>query len=372
MNGTVAYVMLSPTFGMHQYTADLAHQAAVLGWATHVVTTAALPRERYGSEVALHTPVAHTTTGFGREGRAAGGLGRVWQAISAVRPDVVHVTGAHLWNPLLLGALRAAGIPTVHTLHDLDPHPDVRRGTLIRLWNRWVIAASDRLLVHAERYRRRLALVGAAAGRLFAWPLLHGCLDAAGERRLEAAAPERCWEPWLLFLGRLEAYKGVAVLLDAAARLRDAAAPHVVLAGRGELPPGVALPAGAIHLAGHAGDALSWSLLSRCRALVLPYTGATQSALPAAAYAFGKPVVVSDSGALPESVVPGVTGWVTPAGDAPALAQTLAAVQAADPLALAAMGDAGRAWRVEWRARERVELARLYRSNPERFGDPHG
>ncbi len=107
-------------------------------------------------------------------------------------------------------------------------------------------------------------------------------------------------------------------------------------------------------------DALAWDLFRRCRALVLPYTGATQSALPAAAYAFGKPVVVSDSGALPECVVPGVTGWVTPAGDAAALAATLATVQATDPAVLAAMGDAGRAWRATQRARERAELARLY------------
>ena len=360
MDATVVYVLLSPTFGMHQYTADLARQAAALGCAAHVVTTAALPRERYGAEVVLHTPVAHGTTGFGREGAAAGGLGRVWRQITALRPDVVHVTGAHLWNPLLLAMVRGAGIPTVHTLHDLDPHPDVRRGALIRLWNALVTAASDRLLVHAERYRRRLEGAGAAAGRLFAWPLLHGCLDAAGERRLEAAPPTRRWEPWLLFLGRLEAYKGVAVLLDAVARRRGASAPTLVLAGRGELPADARRPAGAIHLAGHAGDALAWDLLSRCRALVLPYTGATQSALPAAAYAFGKPVVVSDSGALAESVVAGVTGWVTPAGDVDALARTLAMVQAADPLALAAMGDAGRAWRAEKRACERVEIARLY------------
>ncbi len=218
MDATVVYVLLSPTFGMHQYTADLARQAAGLGCAAHVVTTAMLPRDRYGCEVALHTPVAHATTGFGREGAAAGGLGRVWRQIAALRPDVVHVTGAHLWNPILLAALRGAGIPTIHTLHDLDPHPGVARHGLIRLWNRLVVAASDRLLVHAERARGWLAATGVAAARLFAWPLLHTCLGAAAEERLALDPPARQWEPWLLFFGRLEAYKGVGVLLEALRR----------------------------------------------------------------------------------------------------------------------------------------------------------
>ncbi len=237
MNSTVVYVLLSPTFGMHQYTADLAHQAAALGCAAHVVTTAVFPLDRYAAQIAVHTPVAHTTTGFGREGVAPGGLGRVWRQLVALRPDVVHVTGAHLWNPLLLAVLRAAGIPTIHTLHDLDPHPGVPRGTLIRVWNRLVVAASDRLLVHAEYARGRLAAAGVAAARLFAWPLLHTCLGAAAEQALAAAPPRRRWEPWLLFFGRLEAYKGVGVLLEAL-WARSLPAPALVLAGRGSRLPG--------------------------------------------------------------------------------------------------------------------------------------
>ena len=64
-------------------------------------------------------------------------------------------------------------------------------------------------------------------------------------------------------------------------------------------------------------------LFRRCSVLVLPYIGATQSALIAAAYSFGMPVIVSDSGALAEYVVPGETGWVVPEGDSAALAAAL-------------------------------------------------
>ena len=362
MSKTLVYVLLSPTFGMHQYTADLARQAAAAGYAVHVVTTASLPRDRYDAPTALHTPVAHRTTGFGGEGVRAAGLGALWRQIVNLRPAVVHFTGVHLWNPILLAALRARGIATAHTLHDLDPHPDVRVGALIRLWNRLVCGVAGRLVVHAERYRRRLAATRDAA-HLHCWPLLHTFLGAAAEATLAAAPPPRTWEPWLLFFGRIEAYKGVDVLLAAAATLhRDAgpaaaAQPTVVLAGRGASR---ALPPGVLHLNAHIDDALGWDLFRRCRAVVLPYTGATQSALPAAAYAFGKPVIVSDSGALAESVLPGHTGWVLPAGDRAALAGALAEARSASDATLAALGDAGRAWRAAARLQERTQLQVLY------------
>ena len=57
-------------------------------------------------------------------------------------------------------------------------------------------------------------------------------------------------------------------------------------------------------------DAEAIDLFSRCSVVVLPYLDATQSALIAAAYFFGKPVIVTRTGALPEYVVEGVTGWI--------------------------------------------------------------
>lgn len=356
MKPTLIYVLLSPTFGMHQYTADLARQAAAAGFAVHVVTTAMAPRDRYPSAVQLHTPVVHATTGFAGEGVRAVGIGRVWRDIVALRPDVVHFTGVHLWNPLLLAALRAHNVATVHTLHDLDPHPDVRFGQLIRLWNRLVVAGAGQLLVHAEHYRRRLAAQVTAA-RLHAWPLTHTFLGAAAEERLVTASPPRTWEPWVLFFGRVEAYKGIDVLLSAAQR-QSGDMPSVVVAGRSRFA--LPTPPGVIHLNHHIDDLLGWELLCRCRAVVLPYTGATQSALPAAAYAFGKPVIVSDSGALAESVAPGRTGWVTPAGNVKALAATLAEVRECTPARLAMLGDAGRAWREAARIEERRKVEGMY------------
>jgi glycosyltransferase involved in cell wall biosynthesis len=197
---------------------------------------------------------------------------------------------------------------------------------------------------------------------VLATPLLHSFLAAEEHARLVAQKPEPQFEPWALLFGRFERYKGIDVLLHAqrmlAAQKRNA---NVVLAGGGDFRAvwPHALPAGVtLHNRYIAGDEGS-RLFRRCGVLVLPYTGATQSALPATAYAFGKPVIVTTSGALPESVQPGVTGWIVPAGDAEALANCLASVlQAPDQLALA--GAAGRQWYEEYRRRQQHELGSFY------------
>ena len=71
--------------------------------------------------------------------------------------------------------------------------------------------------------------------------------------------------------------------------------------------------------------------------------------------AAGKAVIATDGGALPEIVLPGVTGLLVPMGDAPAMAEAMAALLS-DPARAAAMGAAGRA-----RVRERFTIAHTVR-----------
>jgi glycosyltransferase involved in cell wall biosynthesis len=93
--------------------------------------------------------------------------------------------------------------------------------------------------------------------------------------------------------------------------------------------------------------------------VVLPYRDATQSALVGHAYYFRKPVIVTRTGALPEYVVEGETGWVVPPGDPKALAETLREALD-DPARLARMGEAGRAWYDRERKAEEMTLQQMY------------
>jgi glycosyltransferase involved in cell wall biosynthesis len=367
----LCYVLLSPTWGMHQYTAGLANRMAAAGHDVHLVTTRHAPRDRYAPEVAVHTPVATTNTGFSAEGirSLAAGVRRARSAVlGGLQPDLVHFTGPHLWNPLLLRALRRAGVPTVHTLHDLHPHAGAVYGRLLYLWNGWVRRGAGHLLVHGERWRAELLAAerrgdGETRRRgegVTCTPLTHLFVGHAREQALRRSPPEVLYEPWALFIGRLEAYKGLEVLVEAARRVEPSGL-GVVVAGpgrlerfvRGPLPPNVEVRGRLVE------DEEAVELFTRCGLAVLPYVEASQSALVAAAGFFGKPAIVTRAGALAEYVVDGETGWAIPPGDPGALAEALQAALG-DPARLARMGAAGRAWYERQHQAEGIALEEMY------------
>jgi glycosyltransferase involved in cell wall biosynthesis len=362
----LCYVLLSPTWGMHQYTADLANRMKVTGHEVHVVTTRRVPSDRYDPAISLHTPLSTATTGFSLEGlnpRTSRILRRLQLVICDLHPDLVHLTGPHLWNPLLLQSLRRAGIPTIHTLHDLHPHAGAVYGRLLYLWNGWVRRRADHLLVHGQCYRQELLDEGLDVAQVTCTPLTHLFVSHAREQALRQSLPPVSYEPWALLAGRLAAYKGLDVLVEAVWQLDSEAVgyPLAVVAGpgrmtglvRGLLPPGLEVRN---HL---IADDEAIDLFSRCGLVVLPYVEASQSALIAAASFFGKPVIVTRTGALPEYVVDGETGWVIPPGDPHALTGALRAALA-DPARLAHRGRSAYAWYDRQRRLESIALQDMY------------
>ncbi len=434
----ITYILLSPTFGMHQYTADLANRAdqwsgvrrqwsGVRGreadnladsHSVRLITTTTLPRDRYGPAVQVITPLTTHGTGFSREGLDLAAYRRIQSAIRNSQSAIYHFTGVHLWNLPLVYQLRRRGVPVMHTLHDPDPHHGVRFGGLIRLWNRLIIASGCHILVHGRCYRDRLIAEGVRPDRVTYTPLLHGFLSAAHP-----------WPPLhstfdiphstfdiphstvdiphstsftALFFGRVEAYKGVDILLEAWKMLKENAGERhfvlkegkevrevrevretgefrLIIAGR--VAPGVMLPPlpADVELRDRRiMDDEADALFRAADVLVLPYRDATQSALVAAAYAYGLPVIVTRAGALPEYVVEGETGWIVPPEDPAALASALAAARdaaaccgmesKADAAAccgtvskkLAPMRMAARAWFDARRREEEAILAEMY------------
>lgn len=60
-----------------------------------------------------------------------------------------------------------------------------------------------------------------------------------------------------------------------------------------------------------------------CDLVVLPYESATQSGIVQIAYGFEKPVIATEVGGLPDVVIDGATGYVTPPKDSKALADSI-------------------------------------------------
>jgi starch synthase len=368
----ICYVLLSPTFGMHQYTADLANRMAQdnlgeLDRGSHevsLVTTKHFPQDRYAPSVIVSTPMMTRNTGFSPDGMQLRSMRDAQRVVLDLRPDVVHITGPHLWNVPLMRGLRGAGIPVIHTLHDLDPHYGTRFGLLLRLWNRMVIRGADHLLVHGQIYRERLVGMGMPRERITHTPLLHLFLSEKSVQALPAGMDDIEYQRWALFFGRVERYKGLDCLLTACdmSSAESVASPQVVIAGPGSLSGLWAgpLPKMIEVRDRRISDPEALDLFRRCGLLILPYINASQSALIAAAYYFRKPVLVTRTGALPEYVEDGRTGRVVEPNHPATLARCLTEMLN-DPAGLAQMGAAGRSWYETRRTLEMQTLRAMYR-----------
>jgi starch synthase (maltosyl-transferring) len=156
-----------------------------------------------------------------------------------------------------------------------------------------------------------------------------------------------------LYVGRLDAQKGLPTLLDAAERLvttRPDFDWHLALAGDGPeraslLADAASRPglAGRVHWLGHRGDVPA--LLHASDLLVLPSLWEGMPNVVLEAMAARRAVVATNVEGVGELVVPGETGWLVPPRDPSALALALA--EAAD--------DRDRRRRFGEAARARVE-----------------
>jgi glycosyltransferase involved in cell wall biosynthesis len=363
-NVRVCYVALSPTFGMHQYTAGMANQMAgafehepVRSWPVTIITNRRVPRDRYAPQVNVQSIVDIAGTGLQQTNFSLRGFERIYRAIRAAEPDVVHFTGPHVWNPALLLRLKQAGIKTIHTLHDLDPHSGTGYGRLLYAWNNSIVRWANHILVHGRVYQERLAQQGLPSERVSYTPLLHLFLSYQAEAALRQAPPAVTLEPFALFFARIETYKGIDTLFAAMRQMNGRIGMQAVVAGKGELEQ--AAPGNVEVRNRLIDDAEATDLFRRCSLVVLPYRDATQSAVIAAAYFFAKPVIVTRTGALPEYVAEGSTGWIIEPGNASALAEKLSCA-IKDPVRLKQMGEAGQAWYAEQYRNEVSALRSLY------------
>ncbi|MBI5568283.1 MAG: glycosyltransferase, partial [Chloroflexi bacterium] len=237
----ICYVVLSPTFGMQQYAADLANGRALdADTQVEVVTVRTAKLDRFSPKVNVHAVANVRGTGLKAGNFSPTGWLKVYRAIVNTQPDVVHFTGPHLWNPLLMIALRRAGLPIVHTLHDLDPHSGAGYGRMLYAWNNSIKRLADQLLVHGQLYRARLIADGLKADRVTSVPLLHLFVNQPNEAQLRdqfvAQLPAAdATAPFALFFARLEAYKGVGVLIEALRQLSDHSNVRAIIAGQGDV-----------------------------------------------------------------------------------------------------------------------------------------
>lgn len=255
--------------------------------------------------------------------RSATYAGRAWRrerTVARLQPDICHLHYLNRFTDWLLP--RRRGFRLVMSVHDVVPHVArlprrAEAGLLEATYRR-----ADALIVHHDRLRQELlARFAVDPARVRVVPHQVFAYGSPSPPPL----PER---PSVLFFGALRANKGIDVLLRAVAGLGEGIAVHI--AGRGEpaIEAQLATAAAADRRLNveidHVPMARKVELFRQASVVVLPYTAfASQSGVLHDAYALGRPVIVTDVGALGETVREDGTGLVVPAGDAPALTEAI-------------------------------------------------
>ena len=239
--------------------------------------------------------------------------------------DVLHIDDVDVSPRLAIALPGSRHPPIVMSVHDPEPHSGERnwRKQLARRLayprtSEFILYNGAMLDAFSARYRIPPAAIRVA--RLGSYDIVR-----------EWSSPDRGRVgPTVLFFGRLSRYKGLDVFYDAATRIaRRVPGVRFVVAGRAV--EGYTLPsppdlkgAGDIDLRDrYLSNAEAATLFLQATVVVCPYRDATQSGVVMTAFGFGVPVVATNTGGLPEYVIPDRTGLLVPPGDAEALADAV-------------------------------------------------
>ena len=257
---------------------------------------------------------------------------RVLSWIWAFRPHVVHVQEQP--DTLTTSIVRVIGPrrKMVLTVHDPEPHSgnDHAYATRMAPQRRLLRDRANAYHVHGA-YCRELLL----ATEWNTKPVVstaHGVILVPRPGDRTQPEPGR-----IMLFGRMEAYKGIDVLAEAARILRTKGVSfRLVLAGRG---PELERFQGAANahedveiIARFLAPQEAIRQFQRASIIVAPYRDATQSGVVAAAFGNGRPVVASRVGGLVDTITHGVNGLLIPPNDPVALAAALEQILTSDDL----------------------------------------
>lgn len=273
---------------------------------------------------------------------------RLTRHILSERPDVVQFAIIRFpFQAVFLRRLRRAGLTLAQICHEFEPREHGagwRR--MLRRFSGGIYENFDRIYLHGdsnrEAFHRAYAL---AEGRTRSIPHGNEALLATVDHQ---PAPVQSGEPVALFFGGLRPSKGLGDLIDAWAEVVEEISARLLICGQpaGVVPEDLRRRARQLGVDGSVTIADGYVPLGEVAAVfasatvvVLPYRSATASGVLQLAYAFGRPVVATATGALAEDVVPGETGLLVEPGDISGLARALVKILS-DPTEAARMGHA--------------------------------
>lgn len=294
--------------------------------------------------------------------------------LDVFKPDVIHAHNLYTQlSPSPLAAAKERGIPVVMTVHDYSLVSanyalwDEKKkqsidgaGICDTVRSRWIkhsyiATAAQEMISEFHRFTkaydmtvcRFITLSSFVRDVMIAKGFSNDQIEVVPAFAEPLIDPRRTIfhdqkESFVLFAGRLESYKGVHVLLEAAKHLPKGTEIWIAGTGPDEERLKAMIPRGAsIRFLGFVPGNELWRLMRRARVVVVPSLWHEPFGLVALeAMSQGTPVIVSKRGGLPEVV--GEAGVVVPPGDAKALARAIQRVLDDDDRAKQ-LGEAARA-----------------------------
>lgn len=247
-------------------------------------------------------------------------ISRIWMLINHVRrinPDWIFVTMNHPWHSMMLLFLRKKK-NRVKIIHDVTPHSG-EDSFLTRISKFFDIHTADKWVVLTEAAKKNLVLKGIKDGKIAVIP--HANFNYYLNNNIFCSTNQLFYR--IAFVGRISKYKGLNILLQAFSNvLKKLPNLKLLIAGNGDVGD---YEQDFDRLSNSLELNVRWiaddefaEIMSKVDFLVLPYLDATQSGIIPLAFAFGKPVIASNVGGIPEQIFPG-TGVLVPAGNIGAL-----------------------------------------------------
>ena len=220
--------------------------------------------------------------------------------------NVLHFPGSHPWLLLILLVLRKKRI--VCTIHDVRSH-DGEESVLSSFTRRAMLFFSTLIFVH-DKYSKGFLVRNDDIPSRKICVIPHGMFGHFGTAEVDVKGE------YILFFGRISYYKGLKYLIKCAPyiKVRDNLLPIKII-GAGDL--------GKLHLLIKIQNITNFSFVNqyvpkekiakifkRSLMVVLPYISATQSGIIPMSFSFGKPVIVTRVGGLPEVVTDMKTGII--------------------------------------------------------------
>ena len=274
------------------------------------------------------------------------GMRRLVKTLDDWRPDVIHFQ----WFPLPLVDLRFLPTlrriaPLVATVHDSNPFNGNPTSRLQVFATKSILRQVDALVVHTEQAVLRLKQGGLGTRRIERIP--HGPLHETAAM----AEPVRRGAVEFLLFGKLKPYKGLDVLIRAAAmlpltlrqrfRVRVVGQPYMAMKPLFELAEAAGIADRFVFDLRFVEDGEIPTLFRRADAIVFPYRDIDASGMLSTALAVGRPIVASALGCFAEQLKDDETALLVPPDDPGALAKALARLIADEALRWR-LGTAGR------------------------------